>query len=75
VIFRTSVLPNKYALGYAIFTLMIAMYIGVLELAPSPFLRHSALVFNVVTQKLIVLVFCLAIMYQTFGFSSRKDLL
>jgi hypothetical protein len=54
---------------------MIAMYVGVLELAPSPFLSHSALVFNVVTQKLIVLVFCLAIMYQTFGFSSRKDLL
>ena len=75
VIFRTSVLPNKYALGYAVFTLMIAMYVGVLELAPSPFLSHSALVFNVVTQKLIVLVFCLAIMYQTFGFSSRKDLL
>ena len=74
VIFRSNILPNKYALGYGIFTLCIAMYIGVLEFSSSPQSSLSALIFHVVAQKMVVLTFCLAIVYQTFGFSSNKSL-
>ena len=75
VIFRSDILEKKYALGYGIFFVMIALYVGVLEWAPPPRSSQSALVFQVITQKLIVLTFCLAIVYQTFGFSKSKILL
>lgn len=67
VIFRSSVLEKKYALGYGIFFASILLYVGVLEFAPPARLNQSALFFQVVTQKLIVLIFCLTIVSQTFG--------
>jgi hypothetical protein len=75
VISRSNVFEKKYAWGYGVFFILIALYVGVLEWAPPPRSSQSALVFQVITQKLIVLTFCLAIVYQTFGFSKSKILL
>ena len=74
VIFRSDILEKKYALGYGIFFVMIALYVGVLELGPPARSSQSALIFQVITQKLIVLIFCLSIVYQTFGFSKSQIL-
>ena len=74
VIFRSDILEKKYALGYGIFFVMIALYVGVLELGPPARSSRSALIFQVITQKLIVLIFCLSIVYQTFGFSKSQIL-
>ena len=75
VIFRSNVFEKKYAWGYGIFFILIALYVGVLEWAPPPRTSQPALVFQVITQKLIVLTFCLSIVYQTFGVSKSKNLL
>ena len=75
VIYRSNVFEKKYAWGYGIFFILIALYVGVLEWAPPPRSSQPALVFQVITQKLIVLTFCLAIVYQTFGVSKSKILL
>ena len=75
VTYRSNIFEKKYALGYGIFFILIALYVGVLEWAPPPRSSQSALVFQVITQKLIVLTFCLAIVYQTFGVSKSKILL
>ena len=75
VIYRYNFFEKKYAWGYGIFFILIALYVGVLEWAPPPRSSQPALVFQVITQKLIVLTFCLAIVYQTFGVSKSKILL
>ena len=75
VTYRSNVFEKKYAWGYGIFFILIALYVGVLEWAPPPRSSQPALVFQVITQKLIVLTFCLAIVYQTFGVSKSNNLL
>ncbi len=69
VIYRTDVIEKKYALGYGAFFIMIGFYVAVLEFGPPPRSSQVALVFQVITQKLIVVVFCSSIFFQTFGFS------
>ncbi|MBL51169.1 MAG: hypothetical protein CMG57_04345 [Candidatus Marinimicrobia bacterium] len=69
VIYRTDVIEKKYALGYGAFFIMIGLYVAVLEFGPPPRSSQVALVFQVITQKLIVVVFCSSIFFQTFGFS------
>ena len=60
----------RYALGYLIFSLLIFFYIIVLEFGPSPRDSDFSLVFNVIAQKIIVLVFVLSVFYQSFGNAS-----
>jgi len=59
-----------YALGYLIFSLLIFFYIIVLEFGPSPRESDFTLIFNVISQKIIVLVFILSVFYQSFGNAS-----
>lgn len=66
-IFRSPKFENQMALGYGIFFLLIVLYISVLELGESPRANETALIFQVVTQKLIVFVFCVSIAFQTIG--------
>ena len=75
VIYRSDILDKKYALGYGLFFVLIVLYVGVLEWGPPPRSSQPALIFQVVTQKGIVLAFCLSVVYQTFGFSVNRDLL
>ena len=64
---------SKYALGYLIFSILIFLYIIVLEFGPSPNESDFSLMFNVVAQKIIVLVFILSVFYQSFGNESFID--
>tara|TARA_B100000579_G_C22817946_1_gene848963 strand:- start:139 stop:864 length:726 start_codon:yes stop_codon:yes gene_type:complete len=75
VIIRTSVIPSKYAVGYFLFSVALIIYIGVGEYGPSARESEIAMVFQVVAQKVIVLIFLLSVVYQTFGFSNNPILL
>jgi len=69
VIFRSEMIKKRYAIGYGMFFVSIFAYVGVLTYAASPHESQSALVFQVISQKMIVGVFCWSIFYQTFGFA------
>ncbi len=69
VIFRSGVLDRRYAMGYVLFFLSIFSYVGILQFGPSVDKGQSALVFQVVAQKMIVIIFCLTVLHQTFGFN------
>lgn len=67
---KDSRFDSKYALGYLIFSLLIFIYIIILEFGPSPRDSDFSLIFNVIAQKFIVLVFILSVFYQSFGNAS-----
>jgi len=67
VIFRHTKFDNKYALGYIVFTISILLYIFVSEFGPSPKLSQFTLIFQVVSQKIIFLIFLISIFLQTMG--------
>lgn len=69
VIFRSNVLDKRYAIGYALFFISIFLYVVILQFGPSVNTGQSALVFQVVAQKMIVIIFCLTVVHQTFGFN------
>ncbi len=69
VIFDTNILEKRYAIGYVVFFISILLYVGVLQFGPSASTGKSELIFQVVAQKLIVIVFFLTVFHQTFGFS------
>ena len=75
VIYRSDVFPSKYAFGYVFFALFLVMYIAVSEFGPSARESEAAMIFQVVMQKLIVVVFLLSVVYQTFGFSNNPGLI
>lgn len=66
-LFRDKRYLSRYAVGYVIFTLQIFLYILVLEFGPDPKGSDSALIFSVVAQKVIILVFMLSVLFQSFG--------
>ena len=67
VIFRYPALKNKYAGGYMVFTISILLYILISEFGPDPKISQFALVIQVVSQKIILLIFMIAIYIQTIG--------
>lgn len=69
VIFRSESLEKRYAMGYGLFFISIFIYVGILQYGPSANSGQSALVFQVLSQKMIVLVFCCSVLHQTYGFA------
>ena len=67
VIFRHAQFENKFAAGYLVFALSILLYILVSELGPDPKIDQFALVLQVVSQKIILLILMAAIYIQTLG--------
>ena len=67
VIYRSELIQNKYSAGYAIFFLSILSYVIILHFGPGPRESQAALIFQVVAQKMIVVIFILSVVYQTFG--------
>ena len=67
VIYRSELIENKYAIGYGIFFFSILAYIIILHFGPGPRESEFALIFQVISQKMIVLIFILSVVYQTFG--------
>ena len=72
VIFDTDILEKRYAFGYLVFFISILLYVGVLQFGPSVSTGKSELIFQVVAQKLIVIVFFLTVFHQTFGLSKPQ---
>ena len=66
-LFKDVRLPSRYGVGYLFFAISIFFYILVLEFAPKPELSEISLIFNVLAQKAIVLIFLLSVLYQSFG--------
>ena len=67
VLYKDERFNRLYFIGYTLFALLIFIYVLILELAPSPSESNFALMFNVVAQKAIVLVFIFSVFFQTFG--------
>ena len=67
VLFKDKRFNKFYAGGYSLFGLLIFIYVLILELAPSPRISDFSLMFNVVSQKAIVLVFICSVLMQSFG--------
>jgi len=67
VIFRNDQYENKYASGYIIFTFSILLYILVSELGPDPKISSFALTLQVISQKMILLIFMVSVYIQTLG--------
>ena len=72
VIFSHSTFENKYAAGYLIFTFFIFVYILISELGPNPKESHFALILQVISQKIILLIFLIAVYIQTLGLEKLK---
>ena len=69
VIFNTKILKKRYAIGYAMFFISILIYVMILQYGPSVNSSESALIFQVLSQKVIVIVFCSSVIHQTYGFT------
>ena len=67
VIFYHPTFNNKYSGGYLVFSITILIYILFSELGPDPKVSPVALVQQVVSQKIILLIFMVAIYIQTLG--------
>jgi len=74
VIFRSEILKKRYSIGYGLFFISIFAYVGVLQYGPPATAGESELVFQVVSQKMIVGVFCFSVLHQTFGFAQSGAL-
>ena len=81
-LFKSKLIDNKYAIGYCIFTGLILLYILISELGPMPIeyipggdsiKNPSALIFQVVAQKSILVCFLCTIFMQTKGLASIID--
>ena len=69
VIFRSNKIEKRYAFGYGLFFISIFAYVGVLQYGPPASAGKSELVFQVISQKMIVGVFCFSVLHQTYGFA------
>jgi len=67
VIYRHNQYENKYACGYLIFAFSILLYVLVSEFGPDPKISLFALTFQVVSQKMILLILMTSIYIQTLG--------
>ena len=67
VLFRHNQYQNKYASGYLIFTFSILLYVLVSEFGPDPKISLFALTFQVISQKMILLILMASIYIQTLG--------
>ncbi len=73
VILKHEQFENKYAGGYLIFTISILAYIFISELGPDPKTNQFALGVQVVSQKMILLIFLTAIYIQTLGLQKLQN--
>ena len=72
IIWQSALIENKYALGYFVFTIAILIYIIISEFGPSPKSSTFALNLQVVSQKIILFIFLIAIYLQTLGIQKLR---
>jgi len=67
VMYKDSRFENRYAIGYLTFAFSNFIYVLILDFAPSPKISDFSLIFNVISQKIIALIFILSVFYQSTG--------
>ena len=70
VIYRSKLLSTFHGIGYFTFAILLILYVGVLELGPSPTSSDFALGFQVIAQKVIALAFVLSSLMLAKGIKS-----
>ena len=70
-VYRSNKLHNGYALGYVLFCVFLAIYLGIIflgpEIGPNRQYSENDLILQVVAQKTIVLTFICSILIQIYG--------
>lgn len=66
-VFKDQRFLYRYGVGYTSFAVLIFLYILILEFGPDPKASDFALMFSVIAQKIIILVFMLSVLFQTVG--------
>lgn len=67
VFFKDDRFSTQYGIGYILFAIFILFYILIMEFGPDPNSgKDFDLIFNVISQKIIVLIFALSILFQSF---------
>ena len=69
LMYKTDDINNYYLSGNLIFIIFLVLYILILLYAPSPHESHTALVFQAISQKIILFNFILSIIVQTMAYS------
>ena len=69
LIYRNDDINNYYLSGNLIFIAFLIIYILILMYAPSPYESHRALIFQAISQKIILFNFILSIIVQTMAYS------
>ena len=72
IIIRSNIFKNNYAIGYMFFAFLIFSYIILSELGPDPKESELALTFQVISQKIILLVLISAVFLQTIGLKKLR---
>ena len=72
IIWQSSLIENKYAFGYFVFTISIFIYIIISELGPSPQSNMFALNLQVIAQKIILFIFLFSVYIQTLGIQKLR---
>ena len=65
-LFRSKRFHNSMAFGYLFWSLFVISYVILSEIGPSFFNTEGGLIFQVISQKIIVFMFILNVLYQTF---------
>ena len=67
LIFKTEGFDNKYAYGFITLGIAVFVYVMISELGPDPKLNFFALGIQVISQKMILIIFIVAVYVQTLG--------
>tara|TARA_B100000029_G_C16971488_1_gene740178 strand:- start:105 stop:554 length:450 start_codon:yes stop_codon:yes gene_type:complete len=73
LIYKSQKINNWYLLGNIIFILSLLIYILILKFGPSPRVSYDALVFQAISQKVILFNFMASIIIQTYGYNKIID--
>ena len=74
VIIRNPFINKIYAAGYGFFCIAILVYVLILHFGPPVSIGQKGLIFQVVSQKVIVIVFLITILHQSYGLKSLEKL-
>tara|TARA_B100000768_G_scaffold167325_1_gene171340 strand:+ start:374 stop:1114 length:741 start_codon:yes stop_codon:yes gene_type:complete len=72
-IYHSKFISNRYTLGYLSFCLVLFFYLRIIffgtKIGPGESFTESDLMLQVISQKLIVLIFMFSILFQVYGFN------
>ena len=74
ILFNSSLFPKSYGIGYIIFSILLVIYVIIIffgpQIGPGLEFTRGDLIFQVVAQKVIILIFMFSMLYQLYGIRS-----